>query len=78
MVSIIFYLFLNFEIGWWLKELDNSVFFRKVASIETLNGQNKSDESWTSALIMCLGGPNLVELVVRVETLFSLCDMVDL
>ena len=36
-----------------------SMFFRTVSSLETLNGKNQSDESWTWVLIMCLGGPNL-------------------
>jgi hypothetical protein len=37
-----------------------SMFFRIITSNEPLNGQNQSDESWTWALIMCLGGINLV------------------
>jgi hypothetical protein len=37
---------LIFGICWWLRELDISLFLRKVVSPETLNGQNQSDESW--------------------------------
>jgi hypothetical protein len=39
--------------------VDTFMFLRIVASPETLDGQNKSDESWTWVLIMCLEGSNL-------------------
>jgi hypothetical protein len=59
MVKLLLILVLNFSIGLELWDLDISLLLRTISSHEILSGQNQLDESWTWALIMFLGVPNL-------------------